>query len=265
MKYMGSKARFTKQILPIILKDRKPEQWYVEPFAGGMNVICEVDGNRIANDKNEFLIAMWDELTKGTDFTKVINKDLYDEARNRVNGKEPNKFCINCNLPTDGNPCSYKKCPIYPQMTKAEIGWIGWMASFNGRFFDGGYSGRTKTRNYIDEQIRNTLKQVDKLKGVVFSFGDYDKINIPNNSIIYCDPPYKNTKQYATSKNFSHTDFFEWCREMSKKGHTLYVSEYEAPNDFECVWEIKTKSYMKPSRAEQTTEKLFKFSPTNVR
>ena len=32
MKYMGSKARFTKEILPIILKDRKPEQWYVEPF-----------------------------------------------------------------------------------------------------------------------------------------------------------------------------------------------------------------------------------------
>ncbi len=35
MKYMGSKARFAKDILPIILKDRKPEQWYVEPFARG--------------------------------------------------------------------------------------------------------------------------------------------------------------------------------------------------------------------------------------
>ena len=48
MKYMGSKARFTKEILPIILKDRKPEQWYIEPFAGGMNAICEVSGNRLA-------------------------------------------------------------------------------------------------------------------------------------------------------------------------------------------------------------------------
>lgn len=81
MKYMGSKARFTKEILPIILKDRKPEQWYVEPFAGGMNVICEVQGNRIANDKNEFLIEMWRDLTKGIEFTKEIKKDLYDEAR----------------------------------------------------------------------------------------------------------------------------------------------------------------------------------------
>lgn len=46
---MGSKARFTKDILPIILKDRRKDQWYVELFSGGMNVICEVDGNRIAN------------------------------------------------------------------------------------------------------------------------------------------------------------------------------------------------------------------------
>lgn len=29
MKYMGSKERIAKHILPIILKDRKPEQWYV--------------------------------------------------------------------------------------------------------------------------------------------------------------------------------------------------------------------------------------------
>ena len=58
MKYMGSKARFTKEILSIVLKNRKPDQWYVEPFAGGMNVICEVQGKRIANDLHFYLIAM---------------------------------------------------------------------------------------------------------------------------------------------------------------------------------------------------------------
>ena len=65
MKYMGSKARFTKEILPIILKERKPEQWYVEPFVGGMNVICEVGGKRIANDNNYYLIEMWKGLANG--------------------------------------------------------------------------------------------------------------------------------------------------------------------------------------------------------
>lgn len=65
MKYMGSKRRIAKYILPIILKDRKPGQWYVEPFAGGMNSICEVDGNRIANDYHYYLIEMWKAIEGG--------------------------------------------------------------------------------------------------------------------------------------------------------------------------------------------------------
>ena len=73
MKYMGSKARFSKEILPIILKDRNPEQWYVEPFAGGMNAICEVQGNRIANDKNLHLIAMWKGLLETCIMDKCDN------------------------------------------------------------------------------------------------------------------------------------------------------------------------------------------------
>jgi DNA adenine methylase len=40
------------------------------------------------------------------------------------------------------------------------IGWIGWMGSANGRFFDGGYSGKSNTkigtvRDYIKEAISN--------------------------------------------------------------------------------------------------------------
>jgi len=58
MRYMGSKQRFLNGILPIILQGRENNQYYVEPFAGGMNVICEVSGNRIANDKNHYLIEM---------------------------------------------------------------------------------------------------------------------------------------------------------------------------------------------------------------
>lgn len=48
MIYMGSKARFAKELLPIILKDRKEGQWYVEPFCGGCNMIDKVTGNRMA-------------------------------------------------------------------------------------------------------------------------------------------------------------------------------------------------------------------------
>lgn len=62
MKYMGSKRRIAKHILPIILKDRKEEQWYVEPFVGGANIIDKVVGNRIGADCNGYLIALLKEM-----------------------------------------------------------------------------------------------------------------------------------------------------------------------------------------------------------
>lgn len=49
MKYVGSKNRYAKYILPIILANRG-DSVYVEPFAGGMNLIDKVSGRRIAND-----------------------------------------------------------------------------------------------------------------------------------------------------------------------------------------------------------------------
>lgn len=56
MIYMGSKNRIAKDILPIILKDRKPEQWYVEPMVGGGNLIDKVEGLRIGADANPYVI-----------------------------------------------------------------------------------------------------------------------------------------------------------------------------------------------------------------
>ena len=247
---MGSKARFTKEILPIILKDRKPEQFYVEPFAGGMNVICDVQENRIANDKNYYLIEMWKWVAKnGIPFASdEITKELYVYARDIYNGREENT------------------------LTDSIIGWIGWMGSANGRFFDGGYSGKSNTqigtvRDYIKEAIRNIEKQIPKMRGVHFENKDYTELEIPNESLIYCDIPYKGTKQYSTSKDFDHEKFWQWCREKAKNGHTIFVSEYNAPADFECVWKKEAKSSLsangKIGGNKISVEKLFKFSSTN--
>ena len=233
MKYMGSKNRIAKYILPIILKDRKDNQHYVEPFVGGCNMIDKVDGLRIGADNNKYLIAMWQGLVDSQSKILDIPKNIYDLARTDFNNKKNNNF------------------------TDFEIGWIGWMASFNGRFFDGGYSGKTTTRNYVDEQIRNTLKQVHLLKGVKFIHSDYINLEIPKNSIIYCDIPYKDTKQYATSKDFNHDTFWEWCRNMTRLGHQVFISEYNAPEDFECIWLMEVTNSMNTTKTTRPVEKLF--------
>ena len=236
MKYMGSKNRIAKHILPIILKDRKENQYYVEPFVGGANMIDKVDGNRIGADNNEYLIAMWQGLQENKSRPYLIEKELYNKARDFFNKSE------------------------YSTFDKFMIGWIGWMGSYNGRFFDGGYSGHSVgKRDYITEQIRNTENQISKIKEIHFVYSSYDKLEIPNNSIIYCDIPYKDTKQYSSSKNFNHNNFWNWAREKSQDGHEVFISEYNAPDDFECIWQMEVTNSMNTTKTYKPIEKLFKY------
>jgi hypothetical protein len=57
--------------------------------------------------------------------------------------------------------------------------------------------------------------------------------------------------------------FWDWAREKRAEGHTVFVSEYNAPNDFKCVWEkIGISSSLRSNNtvggAKKSTEKLFK-------
>lgn len=242
MKYMGSKNRIAKEILPIMLKDRKENQYFIEPMVGGANVIDKVIGNRIAADKSKYLIAMWKGLQENRPRPTEISKDLYDVARDVFNGKE-----------TAFNHIM--------EMDDFMVGWIGFMASFNGRFFDGGYNGNYLKRNYTKESIDNIEKQIENIKGIEFIECTYDNLKIPDQSIIYCDIPYKNTKQYATSANFNHDNFWEWCRNMTNDGHQVFVSEYTAPEDFKCVWSKEVTNSMNTTNTMKPIERLFIYYP----
>lgn len=233
---MGSKARFAKEILPIVLKGRTSEQTYVEPFAGGMNMIDKVEGMRIANDIHTELIEMWKALVCDNWKPPHYTKEQYQQIRTNKKGYSDNI-----------------------------VGWVGFNISYSGKYF-GGYAGQVKTklgtiRDYQEEAQRNVQKQVNKLKGVVFTNTEYWNIELPPNSIIYCDPPYQNTTKY--SHEFNHSLFWDWCREKSKQGHKVYVSEYNAPEDFVCVWHKEAKSSLSANGAtggnKISTERLFMY------
>ena len=228
MKYMGSKNRIAKNILPIILKNRTKDQYYIEPFVGGANIIDKVDGKRIGLDLNPYLISLFKGLQENKPLIFNIDKNLYDKARNQYYNEIKG-------LNSENNFSSF------------ELGWIGFMASANGRFFEGGYSGKsiTKsglTRDYIKESINNILKQKENLIDIDFFNKDYRDFNYPNNSIIYCDIPYKDTKAYSFSKKFNYEEFYDWVRNMNNKGHEIFISEYSMPNDFKIIWEQEVKS-----------------------
>lgn len=234
MKYLGSKNRIAKEILPIILKGRKDNQYYVEPFVGGANLIDKVDGLRIGGEYNKYIAEMWVALESGW-----IPKDNYtkeDYIRVRDNKDE------------------------HPHLT----GYIGINCSYSGKWF-GGFAGKVQTkegiRDYQREAFKNVMGQVHNIKGVEFHHASYNELFIPQNSIILCDPPYEGTTGYKDA--FDSNKFWNWCREKSEQGHIVFICEYNAPYDFKCVWQRELKSSLsangKTGGNKVSTEKLFKY------
>lgn len=228
MIYMGSKNRIAKHILPIILKDRKEGQWYVEPFVGGGNIIDKVDGNRIGVDYSNHVI---NALIGIRDFKNLLPESVSEE------------FYLNIKN-TDPDPIS---------------SWVRFVCSFGSKF-EGGYARRKNSNDstFAKPAVSNAKKQSTNLKNVKLISSSYDCFEIPDNSIIYCDPPYKGTTGYKNA--FDYEKFYSWCRSMKLLGHSVFVSEYEMPEDFICVWSGEIKTNFSSTRKKAThnaVEKLF--------
>lgn len=83
---------------------------------------------------------------------------------------------------------------------------------------------------------------------------DYRTLTFKENSIIYCDPPYKDTRKYAAVGNFDSEAFYEWCRQQTQP---IFISEYSMPDDFECIAQFKVTKQMSAKGGGHAIEKLF--------
>ena len=231
MKYMGSKNRIAKHILPIMLAEagsRGITKW-VEPFVGGGNMIDKVPKSfeRIGYDLNEHTIQ-----------AMIGIRDHLDE------------------LPTSVSEQEYKDLKGTPPNPLTS--WVRIACSYGGIFESKLAADKVGKRNYPQEAKRNAEKQSPNIQGVEFTHGCYQGLDVTN-ALIYCDPPYANTAGYKTG-DFNHEEFFDWCRIQSKKGNVVFVSEYNAPDDFVEVWQGEIKTNFASTRKTAThnaVEKLF--------
>lgn len=235
MKYMGSKNRIAKHILPIMLAEAEKNNitTWVEPFVGGGGMIDKVPDTfrRIGADLNPHTIAA---MLAIRDFPDALPDTVTEEEYKILKGTPPS--------------------PI--------TSWIRFVCSFCAKL-DNGYAREAGSDDstFCGYGKRNALKQSPKIQDVEFICCSYldltDKIT---NSIIYNDSPYQGTTGYKTGQ-FNHEEFFDWCRLMKSKGNVVFVSEYNTPDDFELVWqgEIKTNfSSTRKSATHNAVEKLFK-------
>jgi DNA adenine methylase len=232
MKYVGSKNRIAKHILPIMLRYRKPNQTWIEPFVGGGNMIDKVKGKRLGADINprviEALLSIRDNLDELPKNKREFTEEDYKKLRTNI-------------------PIKHK-------------GYAGFALSYGGKWLGGVSRDGEGRRDYIAEAYRNATIQSAKLQGVELICTSYDQLEIPSNSLIYCDPPYKGTTEYA--HKFLHEPFYNWCRTKTREGHTVFVSETTAPTDFICIWQLqRAASLTRNTGSKLCTEKLYIIKP----
>ena len=243
MKYMGSKNRIAKHLIPIMIAeaDKIGITTWVEPFLGGGNMIDKVPTRftRVGYDINEHVIMALIDIRDNVD-----------------------------KLPTEVSEAEYKSLRGTPPASITS--WIRFVCSFGGGFGNGYARDRqgNPPRNSASDGVRNSMKQSPNIQGVGFICDSYKNLTFEN-SLVYCDIPYKSTTSYKTSP-FDYEHFYQWCVVQRTKGNIVFISEYEMPKQieyngktykFECVWQGEIKTNFAHNRTEAThkaVEKLFK-------
>lgn len=238
MRFVGSKSRVAKYIVPIIQSyiDKSNSEFYLEPFVGGANVIDKISCERkIGYDINHYLI----ELFKHLDMVKYLPDDISKEEYAAVRE-------------------SYQAVDHkYPDWY---IGAVGFLASYNGKFF-GGRACKVHTkigtvRNYYDEAKRNLMSQIPHLSDVEFGEHDYKSLDMSRfkNGVIYCDIPYKGTTGYQSE--FDYDMFWKWAEDCSANNIVL-VSEQVAPNNWKSIWSQPVKRTLDNASRIDVMEQLY--------
>ncbi len=235
MKYMGSKARHAKEILKVIAPYRKEGQAWVEPFVGGANMIDKVEAPlRIGGDFNEYVIQALQYIQTSAE-----------------------------SIPRDS--AEYTESDYLKAKTLENISGLDCLMLFACSFgakFKGGWARGRPAEDFVRAARNNALSQAPLIRDVMFFNASYDELPCPDGSLIYCDPPYAGTTKYRDA--FDHGKFWQWCRDKSDEGHTVFVSEYNSPADFVPIWE-KTTCVGVDAGARKATEKLFVYIPQLLR
>jgi site-specific DNA-adenine methylase len=293
--YMGSKRRSAGKIYQTIVNLSPEFDTICDLFCGG-GAISEIFIKKgfkvIANDKNKYVVALLDQvINKKLDEKKCLewvsrekfkdvqlNPNNYEDwyvgyvqciwsfgnnQKTYMFGKEvepckkaAHELVVNCDetlIKQFFNHPSGKDLEIMKKEKTVHLRQMTFIKIMRklGNTIEG-----PKQLQQLEQLER--LERLEQLERLEFYSDDYKNIIIPDNAVIYCDPPYKGTAEYKEG-GFDHDKFWDWVREKSKI-HKVYISEYTAPDDFVKVLEFSQKSNLQggtQSHNNQPNECLF--------
>lgn len=216
--YVGGKYRIARHIEAAILARSGGRTRYVEPFLGGGATYCRLSKHFRVSEGYDIvpdLVLMWQEAMKGWVPSIPVSEDDYAALRNA----EPS----------------------------AQRGFVGFGVSFGGKWF-GGYArsraGAAPGYDYAAGSARTLSRQARAMCGQV-ALADYRDLQIGADTVVYADPPYAGTTGYAGTPPFDSEEFWAVAKSWTQLGAAVFVSEYAAPAEWQCVWERPMPVYLR--------------------
>ncbi len=272
--WIGGKGALLHEIIPRIPKDIDT---YIEVFGGGGSVLLgkSMGKNEVYNDYQRDLVNLFQVIRERPlafletlKFLPLNAREEYKYVLDIIEGKQTQYAYLEDELETASE---HFEPPLLTEImelltkkanqfdvNRAVIYYKAIVYSYGSR--GKSYGSRILTLHKLDATIKRASR---RLRRVVIENQDFEKLILSKDnetSFFYCDPPYANTSGYKTG-DFDHEHFFDWCRKMVKKGNVIFLSEYNAPDDFECVWEGEVKTNFASTCKKAThnaTEKLYR-------
>lgn len=247
MRYLGGKKRLAKRIASILDDHREEGQPFVDVFCGLLSVSVAMPnrGPAVANDGCAPLINMYDAWRKGWRPPGEVSEDLYLQLKEKQDPKDPLTAFAGFGLSWGGK-------------------WFGGYARAKVKtgtrsIPPSSYTGPTEPLNYAELSGRSLNKTLGQCGHVRFSCKSFYHVDTKD-SLVYCDPVYRNTTKYGYFGFFAHTDFESCAQEWADSGAVVFVSEYAKQQE---TWEQVAEWPSKKNIAKATrTERLFLIHPS---
>lgn len=247
MRYMGGKFRQSKAICQVLKPFVNKNTIYVEPFCGGMWSAARVarelhPKEMILNDINKPLMLLWEKcLEDGCDWLPVDAEQVERE---------------------------YSKYRTTRDNNDPLTAWYGIALSFGGKWF-GGVARNSRgdhSHGYLAEQ-KSMRRKVDSLRTVKTEMrsGSYKDLEIPDEAVVYLDPPYEGRTKAHHFDKFDYDEFWQWVRELSKRC-TVFTSCFDCPADFETVyeWGDTVVRHLNSKGTDGTNERLVRYNGSRI-
>lgn len=116
-----------------------------------------------------------------------------------------------------------------------------------------------KNKTSLEPQRRSTGRKADSLRPFhpLIVCGSYLDLDVPDGSVLYCDPPYEGRVKCHHFESFDYEESWEWVRDLSARC-TVMVSCFQCPDDFVTVhsWGDTVTRHNHGKGSDGTCEKL---------